>query len=86
MSELTLRVRYFASLREALGDGETVSLPVGSTLGALRDALLARGGAHAQALARGRAVRAAIDQRMAEESAVLADGAEVAFFPPVTGG
>ncbi|MDE2615080.1 MAG: MoaD/ThiS family protein [Burkholderiales bacterium] len=83
---MKIRVRYFASLREALGDGEAVELPAGSTLGALRDALVARGGRHAEVLARGRAVRAALAQAMAEDAAALADGAEVAFFPPVTGG
>jgi molybdopterin synthase sulfur carrier subunit len=83
---MKVEVRYFASLREALGAGEPVDVPVGSTLGALRDVLVARGGAHAQALARTRAVRCALNRTMADESAVLADGAEVAFFPPVTGG
>ena len=83
---MKVQVRYFASLREALGSAEAVDLPAGSTLGALRDALLARGGRHAEALARGRAVRMALNQQMAEESAPLAEGAEVAFFPPVTGG
>ena len=83
---LTVQVRYFASLREALGAGETVSVASGSTLGELRDALIARGGRHAEVLARGRAVRAALAQLMSDESAVLAEGAEVAFFPPVTGG
>jgi molybdopterin synthase sulfur carrier subunit len=52
----------------------------------LRDALIARGGAHAQALARGRTVRTALDQVLCSESALLKDGAELAFFPPVTGG
>ena len=47
---------------------------------------IARGGAHAEALARGRAVRVSMNQTMADESAALSDGAEVAFFPPVTGG
>ena len=83
---MKLRVRYFASLREALGAAEEVELPAGSTLGALRDALLARGGRHAEVLARSRAVRCALDQVLSDESAVIADGAEVAFFPPVTGG
>ena len=41
---------------------------------------------YAQALARGKAVRPALDQVMADESAALREGAEVAFFPPVTGG
>lgn len=83
---MKIQVRYFASLREALGPGETVDAPAGSTLGALRDQLLARGGRHAEALARHRAVRCALDQAMSDEGAALADGAEVAFFPPVTGG
>jgi molybdopterin synthase sulfur carrier subunit len=48
--------------------------------------LLARGGAYAEALAHGRAVRVALNQVMTDEAAALVDGAEVAFFPPVTGG
>jgi molybdopterin synthase sulfur carrier subunit len=83
---MKVQVRYFASLREALGSAETVELAAGATLGDLRDALLARGGRHAEALARGRAVRCALDQAMSDESAALRDDAEVAFFPPVTGG
>ena len=83
---MKVQVRYFASLREALGSSETVELGQGATVGALREALLARGGRHAQVLARGRAVRCALDQVMSDESAPLRDGAEVAFFPPVTGG
>ena len=83
---MKVHLRYFAALREALGGAETVELPEGSTLGALRDALVARGGRHAEALARGRALRCALDQAMTDEAAPLHDGAEVAFFPPVTGG
>jgi molybdopterin synthase sulfur carrier subunit len=81
----TIRIRYFASVREALGGGETVLTEAG-TLADLRDELIARGGAHATALARGKAVRMARDQLMSREDAELADGAEIAFFPPVTGG
>jgi molybdopterin synthase sulfur carrier subunit len=86
---MPIQIRYFASLREALGAGETLALEPGAaplTVGALRDRLIARGGAHAEALARGRALRAALDQTMCAETAEIADGAEVAFFPPVTGG
>jgi sulfur-carrier protein len=83
---MKVQVRYFASLREALGPGETVEIASPATLGGLRDLLLARSGRHAEALARTRAVRSALDQVMADEDAALVDGAEVAFFPPVTGG
>lgn len=83
---MKVRVRFFASLREALGEGETLELAEGTALGALRDQLIARGGAHAERLARGRNVRCALDQVVTGEDAMLHEGAEVAFFPPVTGG
>ncbi|MCU0927951.1 MAG: molybdopterin converting factor subunit 1 [Burkholderiaceae bacterium] len=83
---MKLTVRYFASLREALGPSEVVEVPPPATVGVLRDHLVARGGRHAEALARGRAVRCALNRAMVDESAALDDGAEVAFFPPVTGG
>lgn len=86
MARHTITVRYFASLREALGASEAVTIAAGSTLGQLRDALIARGGAHADALARGRALRCALNQVMADEATPVPAGAEVAFFPPVTGG
>jgi sulfur-carrier protein len=83
---MQVTVRFFASLREALGPSETVTLGDAVSVAALRDALIARGGRHAEALQRGRAVRCAVDQDMVDESTPLRDGAEVAFFPPVTGG
>lgn len=83
---MKISIRYFASVREALSrSGESVDTSV-ETLAALRDELIARGAPYAAALARGKAVRMALDQVMSAESAALADGAEVAFFPPVTGG
>jgi molybdopterin synthase sulfur carrier subunit len=83
---MLIRLRYFASLRESLGGAESIELPAGATVAAARDALIARGGAHAQALARTRALRCAINREMAPEDQVLEDDAELAFFPPVTGG
>ncbi|MBK1615417.1 molybdopterin synthase sulfur carrier subunit [Rubrivivax gelatinosus] len=83
---MKIHVRYFASLREALGPGEIVELPDIATLGRLRAELAARGGRYAEVLDRGRAVRCALNQVMSDEAAVVRDGAEVAFFPPVTGG
>jgi molybdopterin synthase sulfur carrier subunit len=83
---MKIQLRYFASIREALGhSAETIETQAAS-LAALRDELIARGGAYADALARGRAVRVALNQAMADEAAALVDGAEVGFFPPVTGG
>jgi molybdopterin synthase sulfur carrier subunit len=84
---MTIRILYFAGLREAVGTaGEELPLaPDLTTVGALRRRLCERGGAW-EALAEGRGLRMAINQRMAQPGAALRDGDEVAFFPPVTGG
>lgn len=83
---MQIHIKYFASLRESLGASETLTLEAPLTVGQLRDQLIARGEPHAGALARGRALRAALNQTMCAETAELTPGAEVAFFPPVTGG
>jgi len=83
-----ITVLYFASLRESLGrSSEQITLPATvRDLESLRALLVARGGAWAEGLALGRPVRAAVNQTMAVGDTRVADGDEVAFFPPVTGG
>lgn len=83
---MKLTVKYFASVREAIGQGSEQIDTAASSLSALRDELIMRGPAHAQALARGKSVRMALNQVMSDESTALSEGCEVAFFPPVTGG
>ena len=83
---MKITVKYFASIRELIGAGSELVETAAATLGDLRDELIARGGAYAVALARGRALRVAQNQVMAREDMVLQQDAEVAFFPPVTGG
>lgn len=83
---MNIQLRFFASIREAVGTGSETVATSAASLAALRDELIARGGPWAEALGRDRAVRVSLDQTMADESAALRDGAEVAFFPPVTGG
>ncbi len=83
---IQLQLRYFASLREALGASESIAVPEGTTVGGLRGLLVARGGLHAELLAPGRPVRAAVSQQVCGDDTLLSDGVEVAFFPPVTGG
>ena len=85
---MNVKVLYFANLRETLGkSSEELALPTGiSTVGALRAHLAARAGEGWQALAEGRNVRAAVNQRMANAESAIQAGDEVAFFPPVTGG
>ena len=83
-----ITVLYFARLREGLGTGsEHIALPQGvCDLDGVRALLIARGGAWAQELAGNKALRAAVNQAMASGDAPVADGDEIAFFPPVTGG
>ena len=83
---MKITVKYFASIREAIGLGSELRETSAGTLAALRDELLAASPAHAGSLARGKSVRMALNQVMSDESAVLSEGCEVAFFPPVTGG
>lgn len=83
---MRVTVKYFASIREAIGVPSESLLTTAATLALLRDELIAAGGERERSLARGRTVRMALDQVMSDETAALHDGAEVAFFPPVTGG
>lgn len=87
---MKITLRFFASVRETLGtSSETVDLagmPAGATVADVRAALVARGGAWAQALGDGRALRMACNQVMCQPGAAVKEGDEVAFFPPVTGG
>jgi len=81
---MALKILYFAGLREAIGNGgDALDLPPGvTTVGALREAL---GKLHPELLAV-KNLRAAVNQQMVGPDAPVADGDEVAFFPPVTGG
>jgi molybdopterin synthase sulfur carrier subunit len=84
---MIITVKFFASVREAVGaSSESMALPAGvATVGALREHLAARGDQWRQALGHP-SLRMAYNQVMCGAETAIADGAEVAFFPPVTGG
>lgn len=66
---------------------ETLELPpTVATVGEVRAYLRARGEIWAEVLADGRALRMAFNHELASADTLFTDGAEVAFFPPVTGG
>jgi len=80
---------YLARLREAFSSsGERLDLGAqdAPTLATVVATLRARGGAFERELAPGRAVRFAVNHRLARPDHPVADGDEVAIFPPVTGG
>lgn len=85
---MKIELRFFASVRESLGVAqETVIVPEQvKNVGDVREFLIARGGAWAEVLAEGRALRMAYDHVMTSADTAVNDGGEVAFFPPVTGG
>ncbi|HCU11487.1 MAG TPA: molybdopterin converting factor subunit 1, partial [Gemmatimonadetes bacterium] len=81
---IAVRARLFARLREQAGtDAENVELPAGSTVSNVYEALQKL---HPGLQADPNAVRAALNQEFAGWDAVVADGDEVAFIPPVSGG
>jgi molybdopterin converting factor subunit 1 len=83
---MKLRVLYFARLRERFGVAEEYIEFTGATAADLVAQLQTRGGVWAEELASGRAFRVAVNQDIVALDAALPDHAEVAIFPPVTGG
>lgn len=88
MSEASVRLLYFAWVRERIGRAEeVVSVPEGiATVAELMDWLRRRGPEFAAAFADPKVIRAAIDQAHVKPGAAIAGAREIAFFPPVTGG
>jgi molybdopterin synthase sulfur carrier subunit len=86
---VSVRLVYLARLREAFDrERETIEIAAerALTVDAILDVLRGRGGVWASELAPGRAVRFAVNQQLAGRTHPVADGDEVAVFPPVTGG
>ncbi|MCR4376936.1 MAG: molybdopterin converting factor subunit 1 [Rhodospirillales bacterium] len=83
-----MKILYFAWLKEKTKvSEETLSLPKGvRDVAGLVAALKARGGGFAEAFANEAIVRVAVNQEHVGFDHAVADGDEVAFFPPVTGG
>jgi molybdopterin converting factor subunit 1 len=79
-----VRVRLFASLRETAGTGEVrLELPSGATPEDAWSRLVAD---HPSLAPRRASLTAAVNRRYADFRAVLADGDELVFIPPVSGG
>ncbi len=83
-----MKILYFAWVKSKTGIGEeTVALPEGVTdVAGLLEWLKGRGPEFAEALADPSIVRVAVNQEIANLDAAVAEGDEVALFPPMTGG
>lgn len=83
-----MKVLYFAWLRQRIGRGDDdLDLPDGvGTVGDLVDWLRNAGPGYAQAFVELGAIRVAVNQEYVPFTHPIANGDEIAFFPPVTGG
>jgi molybdopterin synthase sulfur carrier subunit len=79
---------YFAWVRQKIGKSEeTLALPQDvATVAQLAAWLARRGAGYADVFADLRRLRAAVNQEHVGFDAPIAEGDEIAFFPPVTGG
>ena len=83
-----MQVLYFGWVRARIGHGkEELELPANiDTVAGLIDWLKSRGDGYARAFEDAAAIRAAVNQDYVPFDHPVADGDEIAFFPPVTGG
>jgi sulfur-carrier protein len=85
---VSLKVLYFAWLRERIGKAEEDVEPPADvrTVGQLISWLAAKGEQYAHAFENPKVIRAAIDRSHVRADARIEGAGEIAFFPPMTGG
>jgi len=85
---MSVKLLYFAWVRERIGKGEEiVEPPAGvATVADLMTWLAGRGEEYAFAFENPKVIRAAIDRSHVKANAAIAGASEIAFFPPMTGG
>jgi len=85
---LTIKLKYFAWVRERIGRGEESLTPPDTvtTIAELVAWLKTQGAEYEAAFAEADTIRAAINMTHVDTTAAIGPGIEVAFFPPVTGG
>ena len=83
-----MKLLYFAWVRERIGKGEEVVEPPSgvATVADLMGWLAGRGEEYAFAFENPKIIRAAVNHAHVKPNALLKGAAEVAFFPPMTGG
>lgn len=84
----TLKLRYFAWVRERIGKpDEDIEVPAEvTTVSELMTWLASRGDEYAYAFENPKVIRAAIDRVHVKPRTAIGKASEIAFFPPMTGG
>lgn len=81
-----ITIKFFASLRQQLGQDETsMAVETPTSIQAIKQKLISQGEVWEQTLSTGK-VLCALNYTLVEESTLVESGDEIAFFPPVTGG
>ncbi len=82
--DMTITLRFFARARDLAGtDSGSMTLPEGATVATLRALLLER---YPDLAPVSRQLLVAVNARYATDDSPIPPGAEVAVFPPVSGG
>ena len=84
---MTVKIVFFASLREKLGvNSVDLQISDSSSVSSLISQLADQHSAEWLAILTAVNIRIAVNQNIISEDISVVDGDEVAFFPPVTGG
>ena len=83
---MKVTVRFFSSLREQLGVSVYPLETASTTVSQLRTELMNTNSLFSEVLSSGKAIRMALNHEVCDDTALLSEGCELAFFPPVTGG
>lgn len=85
MTGADMRISFFGSLAEAIGREVDLAIPAGHSVADVRRILAGRYPAAAPILSRP-GVRACLDDDIVDDDEIVAEGAELAFLPPLSGG
>ncbi len=78
-----MNILYFASLKDNLNTAsETIDIETGATVASVKNQLIEKHGAKHFP----NNILCAVNHEMVDDNTTVAEGDEVAFFPPVTGG